>query len=447
MAGVMLSFSRDTMLSRMHAADPAYDGRFITGVLSTGIYCLPSCRARKPLPHNVEFFDSPNTAQAAGLRPCLRCRPDDFYAGIYIEEERLCRVTSLDTDTIRNVDALAQRSGIPAKQLGELLRRGLHLTPADWLNRQRIDRAKSLLLISDEPVVQIAYRVGFESLSVFNEQFRRLCAMTPLAFKHFRTSAQFELLLPLDYLVRAMLHDLGRDPQSTTCRVVGTVCCAGLRLSSGATAVSIEFAEGRVVVSANRSADPLELHTALLRLLGLHSSPASFVGMARERPEFSRLIQGREGLRVPLTATLFDGVIWSVLGQQISFKATCILRRRLYEQAGELVAPDLYAPLTPESLMRLTPADLVSLGLTKARANTLVHLAQLIQSGMLNLQELARGPVSRMVRTLMGLPGIGVWSSQYRLCCLNCNAGKLRPTNRSSACCGHLLDHQRKLEV
>ena len=199
MAGVMLSFSRDTMLSRMHAADPAYDGRFITGVLSTGIYCLPSCRARKPLPHNVEFFDSPNTAQAAGLRPCLRCRPDDFYAGIYIEEERLCRVTSLDTDTIRNVDALAQRSRIPVKQLGELLRRGLHLTPADWLNRQRIDRAKSLLLISDEPVVQIAYRVGFESLSVFNEQFRRLCAMTPLAFKHFRTSAQFERLCCLNW--------------------------------------------------------------------------------------------------------------------------------------------------------------------------------------------------------------------------------------------------------
>ncbi len=85
MADVKLSFSRDTMLSPMQAADAAYDGRFITGVLSTGIYCLPSCRARKPLPHNVEFFDSPTIAQAAGLRPCLRCRPDAFYADVYLE--------------------------------------------------------------------------------------------------------------------------------------------------------------------------------------------------------------------------------------------------------------------------------------------------------------------------------------------------------------------------
>ena len=119
MAGVKLSFSRDTMLSRMQAADAAYDGRFITGVLSTGIYCLPSCRARKPLPHNVEFFDSPTTAQAAGLRPCLRCRPDAFYAGVYLEEERLYRVTALDTDTVRNADAFAQQAGLPAKQLSD----------------------------------------------------------------------------------------------------------------------------------------------------------------------------------------------------------------------------------------------------------------------------------------------------------------------------------------
>jgi AraC family transcriptional regulator of adaptative response / DNA-3-methyladenine glycosylase II len=71
--------TRDHMLQRFYARDRASDGRFITGVLTTGIYCLPSCTARKPLPENVRFFANRDDARAAGLRACLRCRPDDFY--------------------------------------------------------------------------------------------------------------------------------------------------------------------------------------------------------------------------------------------------------------------------------------------------------------------------------------------------------------------------------
>jgi AraC family transcriptional regulator of adaptative response / DNA-3-methyladenine glycosylase II len=403
------------MLGRMQAADSAYDGRFITGVLSTSIYCLPSCRARKPLAHNVEFFESPATAQAVGLRACLRCRPDDFYAGVYADEERLIRITTLDTGTIRNADDLARQAGLSVKQLGDVFRRGLQLTPAAWLNRERIDHAKSLLLTTNETTAHIAFRIGFESLSAFNVQFRRLCALTPVAFRQLTLSAPFELMLPPDYPIHAMLQELGRDPHGTTCHVLGSVCRAGLRLSSGTVAVTIELSPERAGVTADQPTDPLELHTAVLRMLGLRTSPAQFARMIREQPELSLPIQGREGLRIPLTATLFDGVIWAVLGQQISFKAACTLRRRVYEQVGELAAPQLYAPLTPESVLHLSPSDLVGLGLTNARAQTLLHLAQRIHSGALDLEALARGPVSRMIRTLMALPGIGVWSSQYLL--------------------------------
>jgi len=59
------------------AADPAYDGRFVGAVRTTGIYCRPSCRARKPLPANVTFLPDAAAARAAGYRPCLRCHPDD----------------------------------------------------------------------------------------------------------------------------------------------------------------------------------------------------------------------------------------------------------------------------------------------------------------------------------------------------------------------------------
>jgi O-6-methylguanine DNA methyltransferase len=60
-----------------YAADPAYDGRFVGAVRTTGIYCRPSCRARKPLPANVACLPDAATARAAGYRPCLRCHPDD----------------------------------------------------------------------------------------------------------------------------------------------------------------------------------------------------------------------------------------------------------------------------------------------------------------------------------------------------------------------------------
>src|SRR5215510_2789480 len=69
------------MYAALLAGDPQYNGRFFTGVLTTGIYCLPSCKARKPKRANVGFFPSVEAARAAGLRPCRKCHPDDFARG------------------------------------------------------------------------------------------------------------------------------------------------------------------------------------------------------------------------------------------------------------------------------------------------------------------------------------------------------------------------------
>ena len=66
---------RDEMVAAMLACDAAYEGVFITAVRTTGIYCRPTCTARKPLPRNVDFYPTCAEAAAAGFRPCLRCRP------------------------------------------------------------------------------------------------------------------------------------------------------------------------------------------------------------------------------------------------------------------------------------------------------------------------------------------------------------------------------------
>src|SRR5258706_13694625 len=69
------------MFARVLESDASFNGRFFTGVLTTGIYCLPACKARKPKPENVRFFPTCEAARAAGLRACRKCHPDDFARG------------------------------------------------------------------------------------------------------------------------------------------------------------------------------------------------------------------------------------------------------------------------------------------------------------------------------------------------------------------------------
>src|SRR3954471_354971 len=68
--------SREEMWAAFVARDPRYDGRFVTGVRTTGIFCRPTCTCRKPRPERVEYFASRRAAERAGYRPCKRCRPE-----------------------------------------------------------------------------------------------------------------------------------------------------------------------------------------------------------------------------------------------------------------------------------------------------------------------------------------------------------------------------------
>ncbi|HEV7518189.1 MAG TPA: Ada metal-binding domain-containing protein, partial [Thermoanaerobaculia bacterium] len=117
------SLTRELMLSRARARDRAYDGRFLTGVLSTGIYCLPSCPARPPKEENMRFFASEEAARAARLRPCRRCRPDLFYRD---EDPDLSLVADLASRMRRepgafpDAAALAAASGVGATKLNLL---------------------------------------------------------------------------------------------------------------------------------------------------------------------------------------------------------------------------------------------------------------------------------------------------------------------------------------
>jgi AraC family transcriptional regulator of adaptative response / DNA-3-methyladenine glycosylase II len=102
------------LYERVLAGDASCNGRFFFGVTTTGIYCLPSCKARKPKPANTRFFATTEAARAAGLRPCKKCRPDDFALGadpILENIEQLVAEIRANPSAFRDARAIVKRSG------------------------------------------------------------------------------------------------------------------------------------------------------------------------------------------------------------------------------------------------------------------------------------------------------------------------------------------------
>ena len=174
------------MYERILASDAAWDGRFYFGVVTTGVYCRPSCRVRKPLRQNVRFFNAPAEARAFGLRPCRRCHPDDFAAGEDVErDEVMALIDEVRANPARfpDVDAVIARSGYGATHLFESFRRILGLTPAAVLNAARIDYARRLLRETCDSVLDVALASGYQSVSAFHRRFKAATGMTPSTFR------------------------------------------------------------------------------------------------------------------------------------------------------------------------------------------------------------------------------------------------------------------------
>src|SRR5215212_9676481 len=148
-----MRMSHATMYARVLESDASCNGRFFTGVMTTGIYCLPACKARKPKPENVWFFPTCEAARAAGLRACKKCHPDDFARGadpVLEDIEMLGGEIRANPAQFRDARAIVRRSGFGATRLFELFRQHYHTTPADLLVRTRIDAAKRRLAASDD---------------------------------------------------------------------------------------------------------------------------------------------------------------------------------------------------------------------------------------------------------------------------------------------------------
>jgi len=401
------------MFDRFLASDPSYNGRFFTGVLTTGIYCLPSCHARKPRRKNVRFFPTCESARAAGLRPCRKCHPDDFARGadpVLESIETLVAEIRANPAAFRDAAAIVRRSGFGATRVFELFRQHYHATPADVLLRARLDTAKRQLLATGGSLAEIAFAAGFESLSVFHENFRRLNGLTPSAYRDLRTARAFEIALPPGYLLGYLRRALSRDTHSITEKLVGDTYTAAVRLTDGPAFLTLHLSAESVRVDFSRGS-AAEVHALVIGLLGLDEDAAAFARLAKKLG--LALVAGRPELRISRTPSIFDGLLWAIVGQQINFAFACLLKRRLIERAGTPLSDGLHAPPTPAAVAALEPADLIPLQFSRQKADYVISTARLIAAGQLDLAALPALSATRAERTLLAVRGLGPWSVNY----------------------------------
>ncbi len=410
----------EQMYARFAASDPAWNGRFFTGVMTTGIYCLPSCKAKKAKAANVRFFMTCDEARKAGLRPCLKCHPDDFARGadpVLESIETLVAEIRGNPGRFGDARAIVRRSGFGTTRCFELFRQHFHATPADLLLRARIARARRGLADGEAPLTDVAGESGFESMSVFHGHFKALNGMTPSAYRGLRAKGPFTIELPPGYPLAYLLRTLGRDPASATERLAGSTYETASDLDGLPAVVRVQFegANASVSVIAEGPVGPAQrvaAHRQVAGLFGLDQDAAAFSRLAR-RLGVARLVSGRTGLRLSQTPSVLDGLLWCIIGQQINLPFACLLKRRLVENLGTPLPGGLVSLPSPASIARLDPADMRPWQYSRQKAEYVIGAARLVAEGKLDLAALPLMSATRAERTLLSVRGLGPWSVNY----------------------------------
>ncbi len=422
-----MSFDREACYRALQTRDRRFDGRFFVGVRTTGIYCRPICPAPCPRLENIHFYPSAAAAHEAGLRPCLRCRPEcsPQLAGAQGSSPSVSRALALIADGALDrdgVDALAERLGMGERQLRRLFEKHLGASPLSVAQTRRVLLAKQLLHETNLRMVDVALAAGFGSLRRFNDTFRRLYGKPPSKLRRdARAGAASGITLTLGYSGAydwAAMHDfLAARAIAGVESVEPGVYRRTLELGACRGTLEVTHAPERSALRATiRCTDVRALPGIIGRVRHLFdlASDTSAIGaqLARD-PSLAPLVAARPGLRVPGAWDAFELAVRAVLGQQVSVAAARQLLGKLTLAHGETLPDGEITALThlfprPE---RLAEADIASLGMPRARADALRGLAAAVAADPELLH--GDGDLDAKLARLRALPGIGDWTAQY----------------------------------
>lgn len=424
-----MELNHEARYRAVQARDARYDGRFFTCVKSTGIYCRPICPARPPKAENCTFVPTAAAAQAAGFRPCLRCRPEsspelDAWRGTEASVSRAMKLIEAGALDAGDMTSLADRLGIGERQLRRLFNRHIGAAPITVAQTRRVLLAKQLIHQTDLPMIEIALASGFGSVRRFNETFQKLYDRPPRELRRRAAtgvpSPEVTILLPyqppydwdalLEFFRARAIAGLEVVTPDSYSRVIELDDVVG----SIHVAHAPEQASLRVTVRIPRLAILPTIISRVRRQFDLGAEPNAIAAALSTDPMLAPLVSALPGLRVPGAWDGFEVAVRAVLGQQITVKAATTLATRIVASLGTKVAEQsgavglTHAFPGPE---QFESKVLAKLGMTKARAMSLAGIADAARSDPHLFDP--RRDLAEAVMHLKKSTGVGEWTAQY----------------------------------
>jgi AraC family transcriptional regulator, regulatory protein of adaptative response / DNA-3-methyladenine glycosylase II len=403
-----------------------------TGVVTTGIYCRSVGCPASPLKRNLRPFDHAAAAEAAGFRPCLRCRPDRVpEVGWIAAPELVCRAMHCIADGVLDdmtEDELATRLGASARHLRRLFAQHVGATPSEVARSRRAHFARRLLDDTDLPMKQIATAAGFNSVRQMNRVVHDVFQFTP-------TELRAKRRVPDRLVVDGGLEL--RVPYRAPLAWGALLAFLAPRAIAGVEAVDLDAKVYRRIADVDGAPGVIEvwdvpreqalrlrahlpsidglvhLVAGVRRLFDLDADPKAIDRHLSRDPILQPLVRSCRGMRVPGALDPFELGVRAILGQQVSVARASALAGALVQQLGRPVGGVAPLGLTHEfpKASVVARADLSKIGLTNARIGALHNFAAAIADGTVTLD---RGVgLDETVRSLCALPGIGPWTAQY----------------------------------
>ncbi len=410
------------------ARDPRFDGRFFIGVSSTRIYCRPICTVKTPMRKNCTFYPSAAAAEAAGYRPCLRCRPELAPGNASVDAA--CRLAHAAASLIEDgtladskLDALAARLGVTDRHLRRVFQAEFGVAPVAYAQTQRLLLAKRLLTDTTAPITEVAFAAGFQSLRRFNALFKSRYRLSPRDLRKNPAAPgspeahRFELSYRPPYDWNGIVAFLGARCISGVEEVTATGYRRVVRIARDGQQhlgwIEISAAKRKPALQVLVSASLMKVMPAVLgrvkHLMDIAANPAEINevlgALAAECP----------GLRVPGAFDGFEIAVRAILGQQVSVAAARTIAGRFAAAFGAAFETPFESLKTafpsPEAIAKLSVSELAILGIIAARARSIIELAREIARGDLILTPGA--DVAATLARLVELPGVGEWTAQY----------------------------------
>lgn len=417
----------DDRYRALSSRDARFDGQFIAGVTTTGIYCRPSCPAMTPKQANVRFFRTAAAAHEAGLRACKRCQPDAVPGSPdwNLHDDLASRAMRLVQDGVverEGVEGVASRLGYTARHVARVLQTELGAGPLALARAHRAQTARSLLAATELSVSDIAFASGFGSLRQFNETIATVYQATPTELRAITRrgsrggaahpasmdAGEIRLRLP----ARAPFDSAGLFRFFADHAVTGletgddTFYARTIALPGGPAHVVVrpDPIRAGVEVTARLSAlgDVPALVARIRRLFDLDADSVAIDDALASDPTIAALVRAAPGLRIPGAVDGEEALFRTLIGQQISVAAARTVLGRLVADLGGGAFPSAAAIAERGTEVLRGPAS---------RIRAIVGAAEAVASGDLRLD--VEIPARELRASLVALPGIGPWTADY----------------------------------